>query len=64
MMGVGTGIVFVMMALFEEKNLLNYDNKSHVGRFYLIWMISLGFSIGVSFLPITGWPYLFVFRKR
>ena len=61
MMGVGTGIVFVMMALFEEKNLLNYDNKSHVGRFYLIWMISLGFSIGVSFLPITGWPYLFVF---
>ena len=61
LMGVGIGVVFSLSALFEEKNLLSYDNGQHLERFYLIWMISLVFSIGFSFLPTSGWPYLFLF---
>ena len=61
LMGVGVGVVFVMAALFEEKKLLSYDNTAHMTRFYLIWILSLLFAMGFSFLPTAGWPYLFLF---
>lgn len=61
LMGVGVGIVFVVAALFDEKNMLKYDNGQHLERFYFIWLVSMCFSIGFSFLPTTGWPFLFLF---
>lgn len=61
LMGIGVGVVFVMAALYDEKDLLNFDNGQHIERFYVIWLLSLGFSIGFSYLPTKGWPYLFIF---
>lgn len=61
LIGIGVGIVFVLAALFEEKDLLNYDNTEHLSRFYLIWIVSLFFAMGFSFLPTSGWPFLCLF---
>lgn len=61
LMGIGVGVVFVLSALFDEKNMFKYDNGQNLDRFYLFWIISIGFSIGFSFLPTSGWPYLFLF---
>lgn len=61
LIGIGIGIVFVMAAFFEETGRLDYDNKNHMGRFYGIWIVALLFAMGFSFLPTSGWPYLFLF---
>lgn len=61
LLGIGMSIVFVLAALFEEKNMLDYDNGKHIGRFNIIWLISFLFACGFSFLPTAGWPYLSLF---
>lgn len=40
---------------------LDYDNESHVFRFWFCVGIGLGVAFICGFLPVSGWPFLVVF---
>ena len=59
--GIGFGCIWFAMERSREDGTYLYDNEKHVGRFTIIYLISLGGSILFPLLPIGGWPYLAVF---
>ncbi len=59
--GIGFGCIWFTMERSREDGTYLYDNEKHVGRFTVIYLISLGGSILFPLLPIGGWPYLAVF---
>lgn len=58
---LGTFAVLFLHAFCREKQLYDYDNGKHFGRFSFLWILSLGMSVMCIYLPVTGWPFLTIF---
>lgn len=58
---LGTLSVLFLHAFCCEKDLYDYDNKEHFGRFCVLWVLSLAMSVVCSYLPVAGWPFLVVY---
>ncbi len=59
LMGAG-GLLFAMEQSAEADSFL-FDNKEHLWRFLVIYLICLAGSMLFPMLPAGGWPYLAVF---
>lgn len=59
--GAGFGCVWFMMERSREEGTLLYDNETHIGRFTVVYLSSLGGSVLFPLLPVGGWPYLVIF---
>lgn len=59
LMGAG-GLLFAMEQSAEADSFL-FDNKEHLWRFFVIYLICLAGSMLFPMLPAGGWPYLAVF---
>lgn len=58
---LGCFLVLFLHAFSKEKDIYDYDNKEHFGRFVLLWFLFLGLAVACSFLPVSGWPFLVVY---
>lgn len=58
---LGTLTVLFVHAFSRDRNLYDYDNEEHFGRFFWLWLLSLAMSVACSYLPVAGWPLLVVF---
>lgn len=54
------GIIFAMEQSVESDTFL-FDNRDHLWRFTILYLISLAGSLLFPLLPAGGWPYLAVF---
>ncbi len=61
MVGIGIGIVLFLMAFSNANHLYDYDNRENYGRFFLVYLITMGLSVACAYLPIAGWPFLVIF---
>ena len=54
------GVIFTIEQSIEAESFL-FDNKEHIGRYLVFYLISLAGSLLFPLLPAGGWPYLAVF---
>lgn len=59
LLGAG-GVIFTIEQSIEAESFL-FDNKEHIGRYLVFYLISLAGSLLFPLLPAGGWPYLAVF---
>lgn len=57
----GCGSVLFSIERSREEGSFLFDNEEHLGRFMIIYLISLLGSILFPLLPAGGWPYLVIF---
>lgn len=57
----GCGSVLFSVERSREEGSFLFDNEEHLGRFMIIYLISLLGSILFPLLPAGGWPYLVIF---
>lgn len=57
----GCGSVWFSIERSREDGSFLFDNEEHLGRFMVIYLISLWGSILFPLLPTGGWPYLVIF---
>lgn len=57
----GTGIVIFSFVMSEINGFFVYRNEGRYGRFSLTYLVCLGASVFLPFLPVTGWPFLVFF---
>ncbi len=61
MSGIGMFAVLLFMAQAGEGDLYEYDNKEHLGRFFLFYLTCLMLAISCGYLPASGWPFLVIY---
>ena len=61
MSGIGMFTVLLFMAQAGESDLYEYDNKNHLGRFFLFYLTGLMLAISCSYLPVSGWPFIVIY---
>lgn len=57
----GCGSVLFSMERSRQEGSFLFDNEEHLGRFMIIYLISLLGSILFPLLPVGGWTYLVIF---
>ena len=55
-----SGVIFAIEQSQEADSFL-FDNKEHLGRFLVLYLLALAGSLVFPLLPAGGWPYLAAF---
>ncbi len=58
---MGTFAVLFLHAFSRDKQLYDYNNEEHFGRFLFLWILSLIIIVACIYLPVAGWPFLVIY---
>ncbi len=58
---MGTFAVLFLHAFSRDKQLYDYNNEEHFGRFLFLWILSLAIIVACLYLPVAGWPFLVIY---
>lgn len=58
---MGIFVVLFLMAQAKDRALYDYDNRTHYGRFFMVYLICFALAAACAYLPAAGWPFLVIF---